>query len=350
MIHSKRFGTLQNGDVVQSYTLINRFGMKVEVLNYGGIIKEICVPNRQGVLKNVVLSYDDLSEYVNDSLYLGATIGRTAGRIENATIDIDGVEYKLDKNNGANTLHGGYEGFNKKIMKSRCKETEKYSMLELDFTSYDGECGFPGTLDVKIEYYLMKEDNTLEINMKAKSNKKTYINMTNHTYFNLSNIIEDTISKHGLELNANEYAPVSEDMIPRYGWKSVRGTKFDFTIPKLLSDVIKNCNNEGFGVDNPFKIVSNNKYSKALLASRLIDENSGRFMEVYTNQPHMVIYTGNFLDTPNMKDTVKFKKHNGICFEAQEVPNAQGFLGYDCKYINPEDEYINKIIYRFKVK
>lgn len=353
MINKEFFGKLRNGEFVEAFTLENANGMKSVILNYGGILKELWVPDQNGVLGNVVLSYDDLMDYVYNPSFMGAIIGRTAGRIEGGILEIDGVSFTLSMNDKFNMLHGGSSGFHQKLMNATCEEHELYSRVILRFKSFNGEGGFPGALEVEIIYTMLKYENTLKLEMRAKSNQKTYLNMSSHSYFNLSNHVCRTVEGQTLEICADAYAPVDDDMIPRRGWKDVDGTVFDFRKEKLLDLAIHSNDvqiRDNHGIDHPFRLIDQCMEVEKRPAAKLFDKESGRLMKVYTSQPHMVIYMGNFLDDGKVHSGRRFKKHQGICFEAQEVPNAPKFKGYQCNYLEEGQEYKHSIIYQFDIE
>lgn len=351
MVEINQFGKLSDGKRIKSYTLENNNGMKAVVLNYGGILKELWVPDRNGYLSNVVLSYNNPEDYLFNPPYLGAIIGRTAGRIEDGLLKIDENVYKLPKNNGSNTLHGGVDGFNQRLMKVSIDESSFHTKLTLEFEDPEYKSSYPGNLKIKVIYTLMKSENVLKVNMEGITDKKTYLNMTSHSYFNLSNDLDNTIENHMLKLNSEFYAPVHKDTIGRQGWKTVVGTAFNFIKDKKIGLGLATKDSQVeivSGIDHAFKLVDSEIDNK--LGATLYDEESGRLMKVFTNQPHMVIYSGNFLDEAEVPSGKSFLKHNGICFEAQEIPNAPNFDPDVCRYLYPGEKYINNITYSFETK
>lgn len=351
LVEIKQFGKLSDGKRVKSYTLENNNGLKAVILNYGGILKEFWVPNREGLLNNIVLSYDDMEDYLFNPAYVGAVIGRTAGRIENGILNVGDKSYKLPKNNGENTLHGGVNGFHQRLMEVDIEETSFYTKLILEFEDLEYKTSYPGNLNIKIVYTLMKLENTLKIEMEGTTDKKTYLNMTNHSYFNLSNNSNSPIDNHSLILNAEFYAPVDEDTIGRQGWKSVFDTAFDFTKATLIGKSLIKDDEQvkiASGIDHTFKLVDSHKENN--LGAILHDEESGRLMCVSTNQPHIVVYSGNFLNEAKVPSGKKFIKRNGVCFEAQQIPNAPNSSPEECKFLEPGEKYINRIVYAFSIK
>lgn len=286
------FGKLKSGEEVIKYSLINNNGFTVNILNYGGIITEIMAPDKEGNFENIVLGFDNIREYEEKSPYFGGIIGRNAGRISNGKFMLGGQEYILAKNDGENSLHGGIRGFDKVVWDTEYIIENDFIGVEMCYLSHDGEEGFPGDLDVKITY-LINNDNELEIKYSAVSNKKTIINLTNHSYFNLLGNLKDDILDHKLTINADKVAYVNEEILPTGEIVNVENTVFDFRkakkVGKDIDKQVEQLNNCG-GYDHPFVLNINGE-----LFAKLEDEKSGRILEITTDRPIVVLYTGNTL-------------------------------------------------------
>ena len=353
MISKKAFGQLKTGQKIKAFTLENELGMKVVVLNYGGIIKELWVPDEKDILGNVVLGYEHIEAYEENPAYLGAMIGPSAGRIEGGILPIENTIYKLEQNSGDHTLHGGSKGFHNRVMDDTFYEDENSFKLELDFKIMDLVDGLPGDRAVKITYTLMKNRNELSLTMEASTNKNTYMNITNHSYFNLSGIENEDVLNHEMIINADAFGPVDTDMIPRKGWTLVKDTPFDFRQAKTIKSALETSYNQitnNQGIDHPFKLNKSKSDVKYNNAAMLWDPISKRKMTVLTSYPHIVIYTGNFLNEADVSTNEGMIKHQGICFEAQEVPNAPRSNPDTCQIIKAGQHYSHTIIYSFEVE
>ncbi len=293
---------------IKSYTLKNDF-LEIELLNLGAIIRKIEVKNKKGNKKNIVLSYDNIEEYKKNPAYLGAIIGRTAGRIKNGILNIDENEYQLEKNNGNNNLHGGENSISHKFWK--VKKVEK-NLISFEIFSKDLENFFPANVNIRVDYIL--KNNEFLIKYFASADRKTYINLTNHTYFNLNGNSKTEVYNHTLKLNSDYMYSLDENYIPQE-IINLKNSLFSFKTSKLLKDFFKEDSEQkklvNNGIDHPFIIKKNEKFMK------LENKETGISLEMITDNPAVVIYTGNFL-----KD-INFKNHSGICFETQEVPDLK---------------------------
>ncbi|HSR38954.1 MAG TPA: aldose epimerase family protein, partial [Phnomibacter sp.] len=281
------WGTLE-GNAVKLYTLANRQGTVVSITNYGGIVTSWTTPDKQGNKSNVVLGFDSLAGYLADPPYFGAIIGRYANRIGNAWFRIDTTEYQLAANNGANHLHGGNKGFDRVVWEAQ--PADSGATLTLRYLSKDGEEGYPGNLQVTVVYTLT-DDNELVIDYTAETDKPTPVNLTNHSYFNLKGDVSNSILNHRLQLHADQYTPVDAGLIPTGELKPVKGTPFDFLSPHLIGERIAQV---AGGYDHNF--VLNRKGNGLEPAAVLTDSISGRQLEVFTTEPGLQFYTGNFLN------------------------------------------------------
>jgi len=348
---AEAFGSLPDGSTVTQYTLVNETGITVKFLNYGGIIRELWVPDAKGEPANVVLSYDNLEDYLTNPAFIGAVIGRTAGRIRGGSLKIGASLHDLSKNNGANTLHGGIFGFHNRPMAAELREDADALSLILRFRSEDGEGGFPGNVAIEIRYTLMKCENVLTLHLQGISDKKTYLNMTHHSYFNLSGKYS-SIEDHCLEIMADAYAGVDAEMLPEAGWTPVEGSVFDMRSPRRIGTVIDSAAEQilrARGIDHPFRLYGTGSRGCNSVCASLHDPESGRTLQVSTSQPHLVVYTGNYLDAAQVASGTEFCRHQGICFEAQEVPDAPGNPHFECTYLEAGERYSHVIRYAFSV-
>ena len=352
MILKEKFDVLPDGREVLSYTLRNASGAYVKILNYGGILNKICVPDRLGKLADVICGYDTIFGYLTSGGYQGALIGRYGNRIGQAKFVLDGKEYNLYKNDGDNHLHGGKEGFDKKIWCANAWEIGGTAYLALTYTSSDGEEGYPGTLSIKV-VYSFSENNTLTIDYHAATDQRTVLNLTNHAYFNMAGYDGGCIENQLLYVNADAITEVGAGLIPTGKYIDVKGTPFDFRKEKTIGRDI-GADNEalilGGGYDHNF--VLNNKIGAVCHAATLTDPASGRSMDVYTDQPCMQIYTANAInenDTP-FKGNVPQRKRCAVCFETQHAPDAVNHPEFASAELNPGEIYHYTTVFAFAAK
>lgn len=341
-IQSEEFGTMDDGSTVQLFTLTNSNGMEVSVTNYGGIVTSIKVPDKDGNIEDVVLGFDDFEKYKSGHPFFGAIAGRYANRIANGRFELNGEVYELARNNGENHLHGGNEGFDKKLWDAEVNEQENSVMLS--YLSPDGEEGYPGNLDVDVTYTLT-EENELRIDYHATTDKPTVVNLTNHSYFNLSGDPSQGILDHLLTIQADRYTPVDEGLIPTGELRPVEGTPFDFTEPETVGARIDSIPP---GYDHNF--VLNNPNSGVQRIATVEHEESGRIMEVYTDQPGVQLYTGNFLDgSVTGHHGTPIGQHAALCLETQTFPDSPNKPDFPSPVLNPDETYETTTIYQFKV-
>ncbi|MBL4936229.1 galactose mutarotase [Clostridium sp. YIM B02515] len=345
-IEKKAFGKTLEGNEAYIYTLTNSNGMSADITNFGGIILSLKVPDKEGKLDDVVLNYNKLEMFFNRGPYFGAIIGRYANRIENASFELNGIKHELYKNDGENTLHGGLKGFDKVLWDA--KPIEEKNALELTYLSTDGEEGFPGNLSVKVTYTLT-EDNAVKIDYNAVSDKDTLINLTNHSYFNLSGHASGNILKHKVMINADSFTPNDEYSIPTGEIMSVKGTPMDFTEFKEVGIDIKEEYDQlvyGHGYDHNWVLKVSGKTPEK--AAEVIDENSGRVLEVYTTKPGIQFYAGNYLDDSEIaKDGIKYRNFSGLCLETQYFPNSIKHKHFPSPILKAGEEYKHTTIYKF---
>ena len=315
------------------YKLINNNGVEVSITNYGGAIMSIMVPDRNGVFGDVVLGYDTIEEYMRNPRYLGALIGRYANRIAGGQFSLNGVEYQLAQNNGGNHLHGGVQGFDKRVW----KVSETPSVLHLEYFSVDGEENYPGNLTVAVDYSL-NDENELRIEYRATTDKDTIVNLTNHSYFNLGGHGTGDILGHELLLPAGTFTPVSEELIPTGEIRSVDGTRMDFRTSRVIS--------EG-GYDHNF-VLDDWHHGSIRSVAHLRDPKSGRQMEVFTTQPGIQFYSGNFLDGSLIgKGGVRYQKYAGLCLETQHFPDSPNHPDFPSTVLRADETYFEVTIYKF---
>ena len=350
-VRKETFGKTADGKPVDLYTLTNSNGLEVRAMTYGGIIVSMRVPDRKGKLADVVLGHDDFDGYLVNPPYFGAIVGRYANRIANGTFTLDGVKYTLPKNDGQNTLHGGLIGFNKVIWDAKEFKNEKGVGVAFNYLSKDGEEGFPGNLKVKVSYTLTNE-NQLIIDYEATTDKGTPINLTQHTYFNLAGEGNGDILGHEVMLNADRFTPADKTLIPTGEIRPVKGTPLDFTTPATIGSRI-NDNYEqlviGHGYDHNFVI--KRKDNSLTLAARAREPNSGRVLEVYTTEPAVQLYSGNFLDgTIVGKQGHAYKKRDGFCLETQHFPDSPNHPDFPSTILRPGTTFRSQTVFKFSAE
>lgn len=346
-IERSAFGKMPDGQAIGLYTLTNSSGMKVTVTNYGGHVVSINVPDRHGKMADVVLGFDHLDGYLGNNPFFGALVGRYANRIGKAEFKLDGVEYKLAKNDGPNSLHGGLKGFDKQVWKAH-EVSHPHPALELTYLSKDGEEGYPGNLSVKVVYTLT-DSSELRIDYTATTDKDTVLNLTNHSYFNLAGEGNGDILKQVMMINADRFTPVDATLIPTGELRSVAGTPLDFRKPTAIGARI-NADDEqlkrGHGYDHNFVI---NRTGPGLaLAARAFDPESGRVLEVLTTQPGVQFYTGNFLDGGvHGKGGKAYARRAAFCLETQHFPDSPNKPSFPTSELKPGQTYHETTVYKF---
>lgn len=352
MITKHYFGSLENGQEIYSYLMKNANGMSVRICEFGGAIMEIRVPDRWGRMSDVVGGYDSLRDYVLGDGYLGALIGRVGNRICDGKYTLDGKEYTAFANNGKNSLHGGEVGFSHKVWSVKPIDGDE-PRLVLTLTSPDGEEGYPGTLCVTVTYALLSS-NALSIRYEATTDKKTILNLTNHAYFNLGGYASGKVFDHVLQMDADRYLPTDETLIPTGELRPVDGTPFDFREPKTIGKDF-NMENEDIriagGFDHCFCFTGGETKEPALRVE-VYEPNSGRVMQVYTNQPAIQFYSGNFLNNPEhpLKGGYPQNLQALFCLETQKMPDAINHANFDNIVLCPGEKYDYTTVYKFSVK
>jgi len=351
-IKRQPYGTLSDGTEIALYTLINDRGVKATITNYGGIVVSLHTPDRDGNLGDVVLGFDTLQEYVDHNPYFGCLVGRYGNRIANSKFTLEGVEYALEQGRGPHHLHGGFRGgFDKKVWAPRGGETTNGPALELTYTSPDGEAGYPGTLLTQVVYTLTGE-NALKIDYRATTDKATVVNLTNHSYFNLSAGAVDEILDHDVMLVADLFTPVSQDLIPTGELRSVQGTPLDFRASTPIGARIDADDEQlqyGGGYDHNW--VVNGQPGELRLAAQVREPTSGRVMSVYTTEPAVQFYAGNMMP-PSMpgKGGRTYVRRGGLCLETQHYPDSPNQPHFPSTMLKPGETYQTTTIYRFSAQ
>jgi aldose 1-epimerase len=343
------FGTTSTGEAVSVYTLKNAQGIEVRVINYGGIILSLKVPDRNGRLGDIVLGYDSLADYVRSSPYFGAIIGRYGNRIARGRFTLDGKTYTLATNNGPNHLHGGVKGFDKVIWDAELFESGKQVGLIFRYASPDGEEGYPGTLQATVTYTLT-DQNELIFDYHATTDRATPVNLTQHSYFNLAGDGQGDILGHVVTLNSDRFTPVDSTLIPTGEVRSVAGTPFDFRTPTAIGARVAQDDEQlrfGRGYDHNFVL---NKGSDTL-AARVYEPTTGRVMDISTTEPGLQFYSGNFLDgTLRGKRGVVYRHRYGFAMETQHYPDSPNKAAFPSTILHPGDQYRSRTTYRFTVQ
>lgn len=329
----------------QVFNLKNGKGMEVELTNYGGILSRILVPDKDGNSENIMLTYNQVEDFINDRYFFGATAGRYANRIAKGKFSIDGTEYQLATNNGPNHLHGGLQGFNKKFWKASVIDSLENAVgVKMEYLSVDGEEGYPGNLNTTMTF-ILDQENKLSITMESTTDKPTIVNLTHHGYFNLSGMKEDILG-HQLTIFAEHYTPVDAELIPTGELAPVEGTPFDFRTPHRIGDRIADT---GAGYDHNF-VIKKEHDGKLSKMAELVHSRTGRTMTVYSSMPGVQFYSGNFLDGKQTTAGVTYGKNFGMCLEPQFFPNSPNQPNFPSPRLNPGETYRHEIVYEFGVK
>lgn len=343
------FQSVVNGDSTDLYLLKNANGMEVTVTNYGGRIVSVMVPDKEGNMQDVVLGYDSIADYMAVNNDFGATIGRYANRIANGKVTIEGIEYDLPTNNFGHTLHGGPNGFQKQIFKGMQPDSQS---VVLTYLSVDGEENFPGNLNVKVTMTLT-DDNAIDIAYEAETDKETVVNLTNHSYFNLSGDPSQTILDHMLTIHADEFTPVDRTFMTTGAIEKVEGTPMDFRTEMAIGEKIDQYDFEqlknGDGYDHNW--VLNAKGDVSMVAASVWSPVTGIRMDVYTNEPGIQVYSGNFLDgTATGKKGITYQKRAAVCLETQKYPDSPNKPDWPSASLKPGEKYTSRCIYKFSVQ
>ena len=345
------YGAMPDGTSIEKYSLKNANGVEMDVITYGGRITSLKVPDKNGDFENVVLGFDNLGDYLKENPFFGALIGRYGNRIAKGKFSLNNREYTLATNDGSNHLHGGFNGFDQVVWTAQPIEGEDRSSLKLTYLSNDGEEGYPGNLSVTV-LYVLRNDNTLEVTYEATTDKATIVNLTQHAYFNLTGDFDKDILGHDIVINADAYLPVDATLIPTGEVKNVSGTPFDFRKQKAIGKEIGTNNeqlNLGKGYDHCW--VLNGKEGAMRIVASVYESDSGRLMEILSEEPGIQFYTGNFLDgTLPMPGGGTYNHRTGFCLETQHFPDSPNQKNFPTVVLNPGEKYSSKTSFRFSVK
>ncbi|WPU96086.1 aldose epimerase family protein [Mucilaginibacter sabulilitoris] len=344
----KEWGTIA-GQQVFLYTLSNKNGTRVVLSNIGAAIQSVFVKDKNGNFVDVVLGYDTIEGYANDPFYIGTVVGRYANRIAGAKVDIDGTIWQLTAKEGGFHHHGGREGFNKKVWTPIAFDKTQGIGLMFSLLSPDGDEGFPGNLQVKVKYTL-NDDDRLIVEYECHTDKSTVINLTQHTYFNLAGHNQGSITGHYLKVNAAQYLPVNDMIVPNGNLADVIGSPFDFSDPKQIGRDIDADDEQvalGSGYDHSW-VLKNKRSPELLLAAQATESTSGRKLTVYTTEPALHIYTGNFLDgSVQGKDGYHYQRRDGFCLETQNFPDSPNKPHFPSAILKAGELFSSKTIFEF---
>jgi aldose 1-epimerase len=343
-IEKGSFGSA-DGEEVEFFVLKNKNSMEAKVVTLGATLVSLTVADKKGKFNDIVLGYEDAESYLKDTCYFGCTVGRYANRIRNAKFTLDGKEIKLTANSGKNQLHGGMKGFNKVVWNAEAFENNDSSGVIFKYLSRDGEEGYPGNLDVRVTYTLT-DNNELKIEYVAVTDKKTVVNLTNHSYFNLAGHKNDSVLSHKLQINADKITESDSDLIPTGKIAKVENTPYDFRKPKAIGQDI---NKIDMGYDINFIL---NKQSPAELsfAAKIAEPKSGRVMEICTTEPGIQFYTGNFLNGIKGKDGAFYNKQSAFCLETQHFADSPNHPEFPSTVLNPGETYRHLTVHKFSVQ
>ncbi len=352
MITKQYFGTMDDGKDVYSYLMKNEAGMSVRICEFGGAIMELKAPDKFGRMADVVAGYDAIRDYVLNPGYLGALVGRVGNRIKEGKFTLDGKSYQIYQNNNGNSLHGGKVGFSHKMWNIKAEDGDEPKLIA-SLVSPDGDENYPGTLNVTVTYTLLKS-NALSLHYEATTDKKTVVNLTNHAYFNLGGYASGKIFDHVMQFDADTYIPTDDKLIPTGEIRSVEGTPFDFRTPKTIG--------QDFDLNDPdMKLAggydhclcfTGGETKEPVLRVEAYEPNSGRLMQVYTNQPCIQFYSGNFMfqiESP-LKGGYPASVQSAFCLETQKMPDSINHANFTDTVLNPGEKYDYTTIYQFSVK
>lgn len=344
------FGTTPAGDTVEVFTLTNAHGLEVRAATYGGIIVSLLVPDRDGRMADVVLGHDSLDAYLRGSLYFGAIVGRFCNRIANARFTVDGMTYRLVANDGRNHLHGGLKGFDQVVWRAAPFRTDSTVGVVLSYTSPDGEEGYPGNLNARVTYTLT-DHNELVVDYLATTDKTTPVNLTQHSYFNLAGDGAGDVLGHLLRINADSMTPVDENLVPTGAIVPVAGGPFDFRSLTAIGERIATDDEQlrrGRGYDHNF--VLNRGESGLVHAALVVEPTSGRTLDLYTTEPGLQFYSGNFLAGSVVGKAGRVYRHRtGLCLETQHYPDSPNQPGFPSSLLRPGADYRSRTVFAFGV-
>jgi len=352
LLKRENYQMTHKGKATALFTLKNKNRIVVQVTNYGGKIESLFVPDKNGNFADITFGYETIGDCIKGDKYFGALVGRYANRIAHGSFTLEGKEYHLPLNNGPNTLHGGGTGFDAVVWDAEEMKTEAGQAIKFTYLSADGEQGFPGNLTAEV-IYTLTDNNELIIDYKATTDKTTIVNLTQHAYFNLAGQGSGNILDQEVVINADRFTPVNENLIPTGELRPVAGTPLDFRTAHALGERINDTTYEqivkGKGYDHNF--VLNKDSGELSFAASVYDKKSRRFMEVFTTQPGIQLYTGNFLDgSQKGKNGAVYNYRNGFCLETQHFPDSPNQPGFPSVVLKPGDAYKQQTVFRFSVK
>lgn len=347
-IEKQLYGKMEDGTVIDQYSLTNVNRVKVNIINYGGIITSILVPDKNGNLGDIVLGYDNLEQYVKNNPYFGCIVGRYGNRIAKGKFMLNEKSYTLATNNAPNHLHGGLKGFDKVVWAAKEIKTEDAAGVELSYLSKDGEEGYPGNLSVIVRYTLTN-DNALHIDYEATTDETTVVNLTNHSYFNLKDAGATSVLDHELMLDADYITPVDKTLIPTGELKPVAGTPFDFkNLTKISAQIKAEDEQIKFGMGYDHNFVLNGQAGQLRLAGKVVETSTGRVMEIWTTEPGIQFYSGNFLDgSITGKNGLVYSFRHGFCLETQHYPDSPNQPNFPSTTLEAGEKYQTTTIYKF---
>jgi aldose 1-epimerase len=353
-MQKQAFGKTSDGQAADLYTLTNKHGMEVGITNFGATVVSISVPDKTGKSADVTLGYTNAAEYQAGKGYLGATVGRYGNRIAQGKFSLDGKEYSLPKNDGPNSLHGGKVGFNGHIWSARDVSSAAGQAVQMTYVSKDGEEGYPGNLTITVIFTLPAAENALKIEYSAATDKDTVLNPTNHSYFNLAGQGNGDILKNELTIHASRFTPVNSTLIPTGELKKVAGTPFDFTKPTVVGARIEQNDEQlkfGKGYDHNWVLDKKAGSTGPSLAVEVYEPTSGRVMSVYTTEPGVQFYTGNFLDgSITGKDGKVYGRRSALCLETQHFPDSPNHPDFPTTVLKPGQRFHSTTIYKFSTR
>lgn len=337
---------LAHGQPVQQYVLTNKHGLQARLMTYGATWTHMLVPDRGGVMGDVLLGFDTLDPYLKEQPYFGATVGRVANRIARGKFTLDGKDYALATNNGPNALHGGLQGYDKVVWEAQEVERKEGPAVKFSYTDPAGHNGYPGEVKNQVMFTLTDSDE-LRIDYTASTDKNTPINLTNHAYFNLNTPTNGDVLEHVVTINADRYTPVDDTLIPTGAIEPVVATPFNFTTPKSIGRDVEKVGSNPTGYDHNY--VLNARSTPLGLAATVTEPKSGRVLEVYTDQPGLQFYTGNFLDgSLTGKSGVVYRKHSGFCMETQHFPDSIHQPSFPNTVLHPGETFRSSTVYKFR--
>lgn len=350
-VSKEQFGETNEGESVDIYTLTNTQGAQARITNYGAIVQSLLIPDRDNNFQDIVLGFETLEEHIEDDSFFGAIVGRFGNRIAGGKFTLNGTEYQLTLNEGNNHLHGGSKGFFKRVWDAEPFRGDLGPALKLTYHSPHMEEGYPGNLTIEVVYTLT-EENELRIDYTATTDQPTIINPTHHSYFNLTGDLTRSIEEHVLTIDADAYTPTDEELIPTGELKNVKNTPMDFRQPERIGTRIDDDYEQlqiAGGYDHNWAL--NNFDGSVRKVASLYDPDSGRLMEIITNEPGLQFYSGNFLDgTKTGKDGVRYEYRTGLCLETQHFPNAPNIDHFHSVTLNPDETYRQTTIYKFSTR